>query len=148
MSTLAQVKTGLVNTLKLIKTAGGYTFNLPDDHIYTTLRKAIVDNTKSDAYPKCFVLLEEGTQTPEVGMVRKDLTFRISLILKKATANDDLEAMLENFIESVCTAIYNNDTLMGTVSDAQIKEFQTDGGSLDPEAAVVLFVETTRHERR
>jgi hypothetical protein len=143
MKTVSEVRTALVNTLKLIKVANGYTNNLPDDHINAYYDASIFDSGLDDAYPKCAVMLIRAAdeRLPGMGMTR-NASYSIILVVKQIAATDDAVAMLDSYVADIEKVIREQESLMGAVSSATLEEFVVDGGVLRPEGCLIATVRT------
>jgi hypothetical protein len=135
-----------VAVLKLIKTASGYNINVPNDHFYSVFNTEVMNKQKDGDYPKMFIVTDEGRSSQEVsGRQELILNFLVIGVVKKISANDDPQALIEKLIEDIEKAIRLNDTLMGSVQNAEVTGFTTDSGASYPEGIAVLRVETVRY---
>jgi hypothetical protein len=146
MKTSKEVRTALVDTLKVIKVANGYQNDLPDTHIHDTYTREIVDSEKDDLYPKVFVVMQRGVNTRlPSGNEQKILDFVIIFVGKKLATGDDIDAIVTAYLQDLEKAIFDNDTLGGAVQDVSVVEFATDGGVCSPEGVILLHVRTERY---
>ena len=145
MKTSAEVLAALVATVKLIKIANGYANDLPDDKVYSRWIPAIADNHNDDAYPKCFIIMSDGTDTkmPSEQELR-NLVFHVAVSVKKINNSQDPQVMIMSYLNDLEKLFTAQHTLQGTVQDIAVTNFAVDGGALDPEGALILRLNTQR----
>lgn len=147
-TTVSDIKAALVTTLKRIKTANGYRTNVSDANIrgfYDAewLSSATVDS----AYPKIFVLLEQGLNLDQPGgQVIKTYEFSVVAVVRKLQDSyDPPAAQCEALIDDIEKAVNANRDLSGLVTQTTVTGYETDGGALDPEGCVVITVRVERY---
>jgi len=142
MNTISEVKAALVATLAGIVGGTDYANAIPDGHIYDHYSSAIVDNSSDASFPKVIVVLDSGTsESRPAEQFIKTLRFLIFVFVKKLEASHDQVNTTESFIEDVEKAIEQNSGLNGTVNNASVTEFLTDGGVLAPMGCAIITVE-------
>jgi hypothetical protein len=137
---IAEVRTALTETLKLINGAGQYTTSLATAKFP---KKFSLVATRDADYPKVYILTNEGTHRLEPGRSQwKEVSFLIVLVDKAIGDEDDVASRLENRIDDVITCLTLNDDLGGKVQEALIGDWTTDAGTVHPEAVALIRVDT------
>lgn len=146
---LQTIRTELETVLKLLKKPT-YSVDLPDTHIYKRFSRETVDNRADETYPKAYLFLDDGTNEKQAaGRTTKTVAFVLVVIIKEAGEGDtDLQDQIDAIVTDVETVIDLNDTLGGTVQDARISAWTTDGGFAAPEAIAIFRVACTYFKNR
>jgi hypothetical protein len=144
MKTPHEVKQALINTIVSMKTYDGYNVQFSRGKIWGRLNQDYLNANQDGDYPKCVVQLMEGKSQNEIGNQQsRELDFAVSVIVRTVSASVTNETdIIASVIEDFYRLFADNDTLGGSVYDAQITEFVTDNGELDPEAVVIFKVKT------
>jgi hypothetical protein len=148
VTTLNTIRGKLFDLLKQVKTANGFSVNIPDANIYSRFDKAVLARRADADYPKAFVFLDEGTNVQHPGgRTEKAASFVVIVLLKKVAVNDDPVEQTEKLAQEIENLIDNNATLGGTVQDARVGAFTTDSGYAHPEGTLVLQIEVSYFKR-
>lgn len=145
---VTQVRDALVSVLKKLKISNGFRVELPDDHIHLRYSSEIVSSKSDSLFPKCFVIIENGRVSNQPSNHQeKRLNFTVLIVVKAtpATGNVDSQTQIELFVEEMEKLLFQNDDLNGTVQDAQLTEWTTDGGVTKPEGVAAFQIETIRY---
>lgn len=144
-ATLTEVKAALVDVIKSINTGNGYGTDIPEEHVFPHY----VSTSNDSLFPRVFVVLDSGdTQLrPNFGQ-KRSIRFLVYVIVKALEDHQAPTAMIEQLLVDIEQAIYQNGSLNGTVDSAELLEFITDGGVLNPEGAAILVIEALQaHDR-
>jgi hypothetical protein len=145
MKKTTEVRNQLVTMLGQIATAQGYNNDFVPSKVYKKWDKKLIDDARPVAYPKTFVMVEKGEMQRRIGGDSNHvLSFIIIHIVRQLQKSDDSQAMIESAIADFERFFELNDDLGGFVQSADIVEFTTDGGILDPEGILVFRVRTER----
>lgn len=145
--TITQVRQKIIEAMKTIKIANGYSMDIPDDKILSLYSTSFWDNTRDDAYPKCFLYLtdQEHRDRPSYVVDRVAL-FAIVFALKEVNPLFSVQEQIEGLIEDFCKLTHKNKTLGGCATSVEVVELSTDGGVNHPEAVAVITLKVTyRH---
>jgi hypothetical protein len=141
----SEVRAGLVFCLGTIRKSSGYSNDLEAGHIYNKWIQTVADANEDILYPKCFVVMETGSDHRLIGEnERVELNFAVVVIVKKRVPTDDVQDMIDRFLDDIEKMIKLQDSLNGTVHDVSLPDFAVDGGALEPEGALVVRLHTER----
>ena len=144
-----QVKDALVTVLRNMKTQNGYQTELSDNLVYGQYVRSVVDSKSDVHYPRCFVMYDLGQVERMVNAFEERQVFFILFFMAKKTnaASKSPTEQCEAFIDDLTKLLENNETLAGTVTTVELREWVTDAGVLDPEGVALVYLRTTRQAR-
>lgn len=149
-SKIKQIREALKTVLQKIRVAQGYSVDiLPAAMKRNFSAKSIAQRQDGD-YPKIFVQIDSGDNKPKPsGRYEKEIIFIVIAVVKKqAPADPDPEDAISDLIDDIDKVINANDTLENTVIDAQVENFTTDSGVLNPEGVALIQVKVLYHVQR
>lgn len=145
MKTDSEVRDQLVKMLGEISRAQGYKTDFIPEKIYKWWDANIANSDKDATFPKTFVILDQGAIGQGIGGDNTDyLSFYIVHVVKRIAKTDKPQEMLEDILADYKRFFKLNRSLGGFVQTADLVEFATDGGSLDPEGTLAIRVKTER----
>ncbi len=143
MSSYSEIKTGLMWVLQQISPANGFVNTVGSTHIRGLYDGPWIDDKNDSLYPKVMVVLDAGElQQLASYQQHRIIHFLIFVFVKKLQAGQEPVSMTESFIADIEKALFDHSSLNGTVNNARVVSFITDGGVLTPEGCAILKVET------
>lgn|SRR3990167_8067544 len=149
MPQLTDIRTAIKTLLKTLKTANGYSTNLPDDHIYDVFDPDKVADKDDTTYPKAFLVSDDGTyQKMPANRIRRQNNYSLIVIVKTLATGLAASEKIELLIEDVEDLLLSDDTLGNLVQDISLTRFITDSGYAAPEGAAVFKIKVDFFEQR
>lgn len=142
-SKIKAIREALVSVLQQLRTVDGYSIDVLEKNVFSSYSDPDFTNTEDKHYPKVVVILESGSSSKLPGNRAKKIAyFWIIFVVKKFSKTDkEPSDKIEAIVDDVDLLLMRNDTLIGTVEDATLREYQKDAGDIAPEGAAVFRVE-------
>lgn len=138
---ISQAKNALVATLKALKTANGYSTNIPDTHFYRWSDQEAQGSSIESMYPKAFVrLLGADVEQLPSDQDEESIAFLFLVVLKRTSSGDDMDALAEQAIEDARNVLRNDYSLGNVVQEAKVIGYSMDGGVFDEDEAAALLI--------
>lgn len=142
MTTISDIKAAMIDVLLQVSPVNGYTNLIDASHVRGWYDGAWIDDDRDTEYPKVMVIVDSGSTIQQVAeRHQKTMLFLIFVFVKKLQADQDQVNLTESFIEDVEKAINEHSSLNGTVNNASVQGFITDGGVLAPQGCAIVRVE-------
>jgi hypothetical protein len=147
--TLSDVQNGLRTAILVVKKANGYSYDLPDDHVYSVSNQNKLNSKDAADYPKIIFTLDSGQAKKQASRnFDRSIRYGVTIIIREVFADDinnppmgwrPVSDELRDLVRDVEKAILNNSTLGNLVDDVVPVEFLTDSDQAYPEAILVYY---------
>lgn len=150
--TYTEMRELLVAAFKTIKTANGYSTELPDDHFYSNYEAAKIRKGPAADYPKVFITFSDSKTVNATGRRKeKEATFFVTIVVLEQTgdgglstpADEQIEAVADD-VEKMCVAQYN---LGGEAVSVSCDSVSMDSGFAHPEGIGIFEIVVKWHKQ-
>ncbi len=147
--TLSQVQNGLKTAILRVKIANGYTYDLPDNHVYSVSQQTVLNSKDNADYPKIIFTLDSGKGQKGASrnfdrLIRYGVTIIIKEVFTDDTSNPPVgwkpvSVQLRDLVQDIEKVILHDSTLGGLVDDVIPSDFLTDSDQAYPEGILVYY---------
>ena len=147
--TLTDIQNALTTTLLRIKVVNGYSYDIPNDHVYKISQRIKLESVDPADFPKLILSLDRG-KNKKLPAHQFDTTARFSatLFIKEVVVPDPnnpphgwlpVAIQLQSLIKDFETVVLADPTLGNLVIDTVPSDFETDSDNAWPVGILVYY---------